>query len=139
MFSFLSRLFTTADGSVPIIQIIAGMVLGAIAMFAYAKICKPKYLYEDLSLFGRSAAPASQIPYPPPQVPVSQQVAQPTAPAKQPTMMRKPVAVPDMSWFAQQVPTYIEDPDDPDEYEEDEPDQAEDDEDVDEDKNGVSV
>src|SRR3954468_20982155 len=41
------RLFTSADGKIPFLQIIIGIVLGAISMFAYCKFCKPKLLFGE--------------------------------------------------------------------------------------------
>jgi len=43
----LGKLFTTADGKIPFLQIAIGILLGAVAMFLYAKFYKPKLLFQD--------------------------------------------------------------------------------------------
>jgi hypothetical protein len=43
----LGKLFTTADGKIPFLQIAIGIMIGALAMFIYAKFYKPKILFQD--------------------------------------------------------------------------------------------
>ena len=41
----ISKMLTTADGKIPFLQIIIGVIVGAIGMFLYAKFCKPPWLF----------------------------------------------------------------------------------------------
>lgn len=43
------KLFATADGKIPFLQIIVGIIIGAISMFAYIKFGKPKFIFDDKS------------------------------------------------------------------------------------------
>lgn len=43
------KLLTASDGKIPFVQIVIGVIIGAIAMFLYAKFWKPKMLFDDSS------------------------------------------------------------------------------------------
>lgn len=44
-----SKFLAGVDGKIPIFQIVLGVIIGAIAMFLYAKFMKPSFLYEGFS------------------------------------------------------------------------------------------
>jgi hypothetical protein len=46
IFKMLTRLFATSDGKIPFLQILVGVIIGAIGMFVYAKFWKPKLLFD---------------------------------------------------------------------------------------------
>lgn len=52
------KLLTMTDGKIPYTQIAIGIILGAIGMLIYAKICKPKFLNEDFSVLGLPSLPS---------------------------------------------------------------------------------
>lgn len=54
----LGKLLRASDGSIPFVPIMVGIIIGAIAMFAYAKFWKPKILFDR----GYSFTSASRIP-----------------------------------------------------------------------------
>jgi hypothetical protein len=52
-----AKLFTAGNGKIPFIQIILGVIIGAVGMLVYAKFYKPKLLFpESQSLPRRTAA-----------------------------------------------------------------------------------
>jgi hypothetical protein len=43
-----SKLFTASDGKIPFLQILIGIIVGAIGMFIYVKFWKPKILFDNV-------------------------------------------------------------------------------------------
>lgn len=65
----MSKFLTASDGKIPFLQILIGIIVGAIGMFVYAKFWKPKMLFENENLeipqpqiAATAAAPVAQQP-----------------------------------------------------------------------------
>ena len=43
----LTKLLMDSQGNIPYMQILIGIIIGAVAMLAYAKFCRPKILFAD--------------------------------------------------------------------------------------------
>lgn len=78
-----SKLFTASDGKIPFLQILIGIIVGAIGMFIYVKFWKPKILFDNVeSIAGAGVsqplpAPNAKIQMQPQQQPPQQTMQQP--------------------------------------------------------------
>jgi hypothetical protein len=84
----MRTLFTTSDGKIPFLQIFVSLIIGAVAMFLYAKIYKPKILFESIGPATMSDAVAAALPRPAPQqisVPATTVVPASVEPSQQPS------------------------------------------------------